>query len=157
MELEGGEFFVEPGVIELAPVDKVEVFFRFEERKDFDSERGQDDVGVSGAAGGEPGEDARDEEEGERHPPEEGGMPHKGGDADEEGKGKGDGGDHDESLGLGRAREAEFLMRFGDFLGGCHDLEIPIVDGESVSLLDVAGADAFDKPTHALFGGAVAE
>lgn len=136
MELEGGEFFVELGVIELAPVDEIEVFFWLEEREDFDPERGEDDVGVAGAAGRESGEEACHEEEGEWHPPEKGGMAHKGGDSDQEGEGKGDSGDHDESLSLTGTGETEFLVGFDDFLGSCHDLKFAGVDAEGVSLLD---------------------
>lgn len=120
MKFQHGQFVVEFRVVNFAPINEVEVVLRFAQRENLDPERGEDEVGVAGTATGEAAEEQGGHEEGEGHPPAEGGMSHQPSDGDEKSKGKGDGCDHHESLGLGDPGEAEFLVRFGDFLWRGH-------------------------------------
>ncbi len=120
VELEEGEVVIELCRVELAPVDEVEVFLGFEKGEDLDAEGGEDEVGVPGAAHREAEDEAGEEEKGQGHPPMEIGMPHQGGDRDEESESEGDGGGDEEALSLGGTGEAEFLVGLGDVLWGSH-------------------------------------
>lgn len=160
VEFEGGEVWVKFGGVDLVPVDEVEVFFGFDEGEDFDAEGGEDEVGVPGAAEGDAGDEGGDEEGWEGHPGVEGGVSAPPVREEDEGEGEEEGGDEEEGLTLCAAGEAEFFMRFGEVFRaghGCCRSEVTVGDGEGVSLVGVAGAEAFDEPAEALFGGAVAE
>ena len=84
VDFECGEFFVELDVRDLCPVDEVQVLAGFDEWENLYTKGGQDDVGMPGAVRGNLGEEGREDEEGESHPPREGRVPHEPGEADQE-------------------------------------------------------------------------
>jgi hypothetical protein len=157
VKLQRGEVFVKIGMFQLGPVNKIEVFLRFEERENFHAHRGENEVGVAGAASAQARQKNCQNEEGQWHPPSEGGVIHQPGDAQEQGKGEGDRRDDDESLSLSGAGETELFMRLGNFFWDGHCLKIAVVDAKGVALVDVAEAKALDEPAHALVGSAMVE
>ena len=77
MELEGGEFVVEFRVLDLRPVNQVQVLSWFDERKNFQTQGGENEVGVTGTVGGDFGQNGCEDEKRECHPPREGGVAHE--------------------------------------------------------------------------------
>ena len=106
------------GVSDFGPEDDVEIFAWFPERENFDTEGSEEEVGVTEAVVGEAGEDEGEGNRGDDPPArEEGFVGAKGEGGDDDRDACGDGGGETELLSLGRAREADFLVGFGDFLG----------------------------------------
>ena len=120
MKFGEGEIVVEFGVVKFGPVNEIEIFLRLEEREDLNPHGRENDVGVAGAVEGDPGEEPRCGEEGNRHPPSEIGVAKEPGESNQKEEGKEHGGSDEDPLGLSGASEAEFLVRFGDGFWGGH-------------------------------------
>ena len=123
---------------------------RFDERENFYAEGGENEVGVPGAIGRESGHQGREDEEGESHPPGKGGMPHEPGEANQEKEGKRNRCDDHKSLGLSGSGKAEFLVRFGNFLGSGHELKLMAGGDKGIFLVESAHLWSLRKPVCSL-------